>query len=109
MFLNRYLDLSDAIEDGDLGGLDNTDFIGTDIPFEIPLPQYQYLEEAKREEVKEYVLAISMDQKAEQTLDVSVVCAAEYIISEDCDVPLVCTDTACVTSILKTSKLISIV
>jgi hypothetical protein len=150
VFLNRYLDLSEAIEDGDLGGLDNTDFVNTDIPLEIPLPSDQcvaalllcpssfrlrseradqhtrwsvgqgslclcvscqgglvwnvirrpldksldsrrylatawygtsspqctlvvlrrrYLDEAKREEVRTHVLAISMDQKAEQTLD----------------------------------------
>jgi intraflagellar transport protein 172 len=69
VFLNRYLDLSEAIEDGDLDGLDNTDFLDTDIPFEIPLPKDQFLDESKREEVREYVLAISMDQKAEQTLD----------------------------------------
>ena len=69
VFLNRYLDLSEAIEDRDLGGLDNTDFVETDIPLEIPLPSDQFLDEAKREEVRTHVLAISMDQKAEQTLD----------------------------------------
>jgi hypothetical protein len=35
VFLNRYLDLSEAIEEGSLNGLDNTDFVGTDIPFEV--------------------------------------------------------------------------
>ena len=38
VFLNRYLDLYEAIEERSLDLLDNTDFVGTDIPFEIPLP-----------------------------------------------------------------------
>jgi len=68
VFLNRYLDLSEAIEDGDLSGLDNLDFVGTDVPFEIPLPEYQHLDEDKREEVREYVLSVSMDQTADAVL-----------------------------------------
>lgn len=35
VFLNRYLDLSEAIEEGNLDGIDNTDFSGTDVPFEV--------------------------------------------------------------------------
>ena len=48
--------------------LDNTDFAGTDIPFEVPLPEVPHLREADHEEVKEWVLAVSMDQKVEQVL-----------------------------------------
>eukprot|EP00038_Savillea_parva_P019439 m.27515 g.27515 ORF g.27515 m.27515 type:complete len:1369 (+) comp4420_c1_seq1:587-4693(+) len=69
VFLNRYIDLSEKIEEGDLDGLDNADFVDTDIPFEIPLPKDQYLDERKRGEVSDYVIAISMDSQAEQTLD----------------------------------------
>lgn len=43
MFLNRYLDLVEAIEDGSLDMLDNTDFQETDIPLEVPLPEKAYL------------------------------------------------------------------
>ena len=70
--------------------LDNTDFMDTDIPFEIPLPDqpympvskssflclteldcvlklgmslYIFLQEDKREEIKEWVLALSMDRR----------------------------------------------
>jgi intraflagellar transport protein 172 len=68
VFLNRYLDLNEAIEDEDLSGLDNVDFVGTDVPFEIPLPEEHWLGEEKREEVREYVLSISVDQKVDQTL-----------------------------------------
>lgn len=48
--------------------LDNSDFTDTDIPFEVPVPDKQHLPEEKREEVKECVLAVSMDQKVEQVL-----------------------------------------
>ena len=42
MFLNRYIDLADAIdENGEL--MDNVDFANTDIPFDIHLPQTKYL------------------------------------------------------------------
>eukprot|EP01137_Pigoraptor_chileana_P037243 Opistho-2@34026 len=68
VFLNRYLDLSEAIEEGTLEMLENSDFVQTDIPFEVPLPEHQCLSEAKREEVREWVLAISMDQQVDQTL-----------------------------------------
>ncbi|CAB4017982.1 intraflagellar transport 172 homolog [Paramuricea clavata] len=70
VFLNRYLDISEGIEEGSLEYLDNTDFMDTDIPFEVPVPERQYLAEDKREEVKEWVLAVSMDQKVEQVLPV---------------------------------------
>jgi len=43
VFLNRYLDLVEAIEDGSLDMLDNSDFGETDIPMEVPLPEKPYL------------------------------------------------------------------
>ena len=66
--LIRYLDLYEAIEEGSLDMLDNSDFAGTDIPFEVPLSEVPHLKEADHEEVKEWVLAVSMDQKVEQVL-----------------------------------------
>ncbi|XP_078486595.1 intraflagellar transport protein 172 homolog [Ciona intestinalis] len=68
VFWNRYLDLSEAIEEGSLDLIDNSDFQETDIPFEVPLPDKQHLNEAEREEVREWVLAVSMDNKVEQEL-----------------------------------------
>ena len=81
VFFNRFLDLSEAIEDGSLDSLDNTDFLETDIPLEVrkmglsysfpdssamivqvPLPDRQFVEEDEREEIKEWVLAVSMEQ-----------------------------------------------
>lgn len=63
VFFNRFLDLSDAIEEGSPDMLDNSDFIDTDIPLEVSLPEKPGISEDKREEVKEWVLAVSMDQK----------------------------------------------
>ena len=68
VFLNRYLDLYEAIEEGSLDMLDNSDFLDTDIPFEVPLPESPHLSLQDHEEVKEWVLAVSMDQKVEQQL-----------------------------------------
>ena len=42
MFLNRYIDLADAIDDnGELN--DNSDFSRTDIPYDVHLPRIKYL------------------------------------------------------------------
>ncbi|CAJ0966968.1 unnamed protein product [Ranitomeya imitator] len=70
IFLNRFLDLVDAIEEGSLDALDHSDFQSTDIPFEVPLPAKQHIPLEKREEVREWVLAVSMDQRVEQVLPV---------------------------------------
>lgn len=68
VFLNRYLDISEAIEEGTLDMLDHSDFADTDIPFEIPLPERAFLTSQQHEDIKEWVLAVSMDQKVEQVL-----------------------------------------
>ncbi|XP_063612068.1 intraflagellar transport protein 172 homolog [Penaeus indicus] len=68
VFLNRFLDLCEAIEEGSLDSLDHTDFLDTDIPYEIPLPESLTVPEPLREEAKEWVLAVSMDQRVEQIL-----------------------------------------
>jgi intraflagellar transport protein 172 len=37
---NRFLDLADAIEDGDsLAMIENSDFANTDVPFDVKLPR----------------------------------------------------------------------
>ncbi|XP_053107178.1 intraflagellar transport protein 172 homolog isoform X2 [Hemicordylus capensis] len=68
IFLNRFLDLTDAIEEGSLDALDHSDFQNTDIPFEVPLPARQHVSEEKREEIRDWVLTVSMDQRLEQVL-----------------------------------------
>ena len=70
VLLNHYLDISEAIEEGDPSTIDNSDFVGTDIPapYDYALPKSQYLDETKREEVRDWVLQISMNQEVDQTL-----------------------------------------
>ena len=70
IYLFRYLDLYEAIEEGSTDALDNTDLIETDIPLEVPLPEVPHLPRESHEAVKEWVLAVSMDQKVEQRLPV---------------------------------------
>ncbi|KAK2158150.1 hypothetical protein NP493_1800g00020 [Ridgeia piscesae] len=92
VYLNRYLDLVEAIEEGSLDMLDNSDFQDTDIPFEIPLPEKPHLPDGKHEELKEWVLAVSMDQKVTQelpmderdTYEASLVAASTGIRSLPC-------------------------
>lgn len=68
IFLNHFLDLSDGIDEGNLDALDHSDFQDTDIPFEVPLPAKQHVTDDKREEIRDWVLTVSMDQRVEQVL-----------------------------------------
>ena len=80
VFLNRYLDLYEAIEERSLDNLDNTDFADTDIPFEIPLPEEPYLDQRQHEEVKEWVLAVSMEESRSESTGENF--AVEFATSE---------------------------
>ena len=51
VFLNRYLDLTEAMDDPDAGPLENADFVDTDIPFDFTIPDAHFITEAMREEV----------------------------------------------------------
>ena len=82
VMLNRYVDLADllaeAAEEAGPGGeprpdfaeLDNSDFHGTEVPApgSFPVPSTQWLGGSAREEVRDWVLAISMDQAVAQEL-----------------------------------------
>lgn len=72
VFLNHYLDVCDAIEEQDGGTqlIDHSDLTSTDFPSNVPLPPDLYLKDdlGKHDEAKEWVLAISMDQKVNQSL-----------------------------------------
>lgn len=68
VFFNRFLDLTEAIDDPEMGMMDNADFADTDVPFDYPLPEAHSVAEAKREEVRNWVLQISMDHNTDQTL-----------------------------------------
>ncbi|KAL2912183.1 hypothetical protein HK105_208316 [Polyrhizophydium stewartii] len=65
---NRFLDLCEAIEEGSTAMLENADFVNTDVPFDVELPT-EPVEEAKREEVRDWVLQVSLDQKVNQEID----------------------------------------
>ncbi|VDN41704.1 unnamed protein product [Gongylonema pulchrum] len=68
VLLNHYLDLCDAIEDQDPSAVDSSIFEGTDIPQEVPLPETKYTTDEEHEDVKEWVLAISVEQSMERSL-----------------------------------------
>ncbi|XP_058881755.1 intraflagellar transport protein 172 homolog [Acipenser ruthenus] len=50
------------------GILDHSDFHNVDVPFEVPLPAKQHATDDKREEIRDRVLTVSMDQRVEQVL-----------------------------------------
>lgn len=66
MFLNHFLDIWDAIEEGNSELIDANDFSATDFPSEFPLPETQALDIVQKEEVKDWVLSVSMDQRIDQ-------------------------------------------
>lgn len=70
VFFNRYLDLAEAIEDPNSANIDNAEFDATDIPspYDIPLPETNLTAEDQREEIRDWVLAIQMDDKVKKTL-----------------------------------------
>ncbi|KAJ3234644.1 hypothetical protein HDU78_005723 [Chytriomyces hyalinus] len=65
---NRYLDISDAIEEGDASLLENSDFANTDVPFDVELPT-ENSNEKQRDTVRDWVLQVSLDQKIKQEVD----------------------------------------
>jgi len=73
VFLNRYLDITEAVEEHEPSStaLDNSDFASTDIPYDFPLPAKQFLDEPEREKVRDYVLELSMNSNVQQALDKS--------------------------------------
>ncbi|KAJ3253804.1 hypothetical protein HK103_005291 [Boothiomyces macroporosus] len=65
---NRYLDLTEAIEEGDLSLIENTDFINTDVPFDVELPS-EVIQNERIEQIRDWVLQVSLDQKVNQETD----------------------------------------
>jgi intraflagellar transport protein 172 len=60
VFLRRYLEIADAIEDPESGASalsDTSDFDGTDIPtYNIPLPRSNFTNESERENIRDWIL-----------------------------------------------------
>ena len=67
VFLNHFLDLLDAIEEQNFN-VDHSDFVHTDIPYEVPLPNKVSFDEQNIEDIKGWVLQTSMDTELSQTL-----------------------------------------
>lgn len=76
VFLNRYLDVTEAMDDRarSSDGLDPGEFVRTDIPqrFPLPGPEEHCVPEATREEVRDWVLELSMDPRVQQQLPTRV-------------------------------------
>lgn len=70
VMLNRFLDLCDAMDEPDSSAavIENADFADTDIPFDFLIPQRPYVSEAVREDVRNFVLELSMDTSVDQSL-----------------------------------------
>lgn len=79
VFYNRYLDITDAIEEiaepqdphtlaRAMAELENTDFQGTDIPYLVPIPRHPCLTEKEHEEITNDVLMESIGGSSQQVL-----------------------------------------
>ncbi|XP_026810375.1 intraflagellar transport protein 172 homolog isoform X2 [Rhopalosiphum maidis] len=68
VFLNHYLDITDAIADGQNEMIDDTDLQGTDFPTNVPLPQTMHVENEQHELVREWILTNAMDRDISQSL-----------------------------------------
>ena len=65
---NRFLDICEAIEEQDASLLENSDFENTDIPLNVDLPR-KSMPDAVREDVRDWVLQVSLDQQIHQDFD----------------------------------------
>mmetsp|Transcript_43825 Transcript_43825/g.127597 ORF Transcript_43825/g.127597 Transcript_43825/m.127597 type:complete len:803 (-) Transcript_43825:142-2550(-) len=70
-FFNRFLDISDAIDDPENAAIDNSDFMDTDIPspYDLDLPETPFIQGQPLEDIREWVLQKSMDQSVQAKLD----------------------------------------
>lgn len=68
MLLNRYVDITEAIDSNDSSMMDNTEYHDTDaIPLNAQVPTFHYLNnEDLREEVRTWVLSVVTDSSIEQ-------------------------------------------
>ncbi|KAF4529792.1 hypothetical protein B566_EDAN018047 [Ephemera danica] len=70
VFLNHVLDVAEAVEKLDSGGpaplVDGTDLASTDFPLDAPLPSVLTVPQDALEEAREWLLAVSMDQRLDQ-------------------------------------------
>lgn len=67
VILNHYLDVCDAIESSE-NLVDHLNLVATDFPSSVPIPERMHLrnEMQLHEDIREWILAVSMDQRVEQ-------------------------------------------
>ncbi|CAM6098614.1 unnamed protein product [Calypogeia fissa] len=101
MFLNRYLDITEAMEESsDRAIIDSTGFESSDIHHDFPIPEKHFLEEYKREEVRDWVIQLSLDQQVKRSLPSRNCdnCGIEiYLASLTCFSCKIESDACCVT------------
>lgn len=70
ILINHYLDVCEAIEEDSGMLVDHSDLTVTDFPSSVPIPEVMHLanEPNRHEEIREWILAVSMDQKIDQVL-----------------------------------------
>jgi intraflagellar transport protein 172 len=77
--LNRYVDVSEALDEyvaagGPASGTDGSslvdasEVVGTDIPWDAPLPPAHFLPQERRAAIRDWVLAVSLDGETEMVL-----------------------------------------
>lgn len=72
VILNHYLDVCEAIDEGSGNLVDHSDLASTDFPSSVPIPAEMHLknEPNVHEEAREWILAISMDQRVDENLPI---------------------------------------
>ncbi|XP_024146740.1 intraflagellar transport protein 172 homolog [Oryzias melastigma] len=68
IFLNHFLDLCDVIEGDSENALNHMNFMDTDIPLDVPLPSQLCVTDTQQDQVRSWVLTVSMDRQVERVL-----------------------------------------
>ena len=73
VFLNRYLDINEIIDDPDNNNIPEDDeFRITDIPspYDVNMPMKNFISEAEKEKIKDWLLQVNMNHKVDTSLPV---------------------------------------
>lgn len=64
--MNHYLDLYEAIDENNGELVEYLGLESTDFPTDIPIPEKPFLDTKQNEEIKEWVLTVSMNRNLDQ-------------------------------------------
>lgn len=64
--MNHYLDLYEAIDENNGELVEYLGLESTDFPTDIPIPEKPFLDPKQNEEIKEWVLTVSMNRNLDQ-------------------------------------------